>query len=76
MSLEEAITRSEKLRATWGMDIHVMNDTPEGEENFERGYFCVLDINLYIYTRHNYSKNHKVYHSTSQIIFELKKLFA
>lgn len=63
MKLLEAITKSHDLRDLWKMNIHVLNDIAEDEEDFDDNFFCVIDINLYIYVQHGYGKNQKVYYT-------------
>lgn len=45
------------------MDVHVLNEIEEREEDFDDNYICVIDINLYIYVKHDYCKNHKIYYT-------------
>ncbi len=74
MNLGEAIIRSQTLRDLWQMEVHVLNDMNEDEEDFDEKYFCVIDINLYIYVHHNYCKNRKVYY-TAQNFYRLSDIF-
>ncbi len=63
MKLEEAVIKAQHLRNLWKMEIHVMNNKNENDIDFDDEYFCVIEINLYIYIKHNYSKNNKVYYT-------------
>lgn len=63
MKLEKAVTRAQTLRDLWKMDIHIMNELDELNEYFGENYFCVIDINLYIYIHHSNTKNQKVYYT-------------
>lgn len=63
MKLGEAIIKSKKFRDLWIMDVHVLNELEEGSEEFDENYICVIDINLYIYVKHDYCKNHKIYYT-------------
>lgn len=62
MKLVEAITKSHKLRDLWKMDIHILNECDEEDQEFDDNYICVIDINLHIYVRHEYTKNQKIYY--------------
>lgn len=75
MKLEEAITKSQKLRDLWKMAVHVFNEVDEVDEDFDDEFFCVIDINLYIYVRHDYCKNHKVYYTAQNIYTQTDSIF-
>lgn len=75
MNLGEAITKSQKLRDLWKMDVHVLNEEDELDEHFDDDYFCVIDINLYIYVRHEYCKNHKVYYTAQNIYTKTDSIY-
>lgn len=70
MKLKKAIYRAQYLRNLWKMEVHVMNNSNEDDLKFNEDFFCVIDINLYIYVKHEYIKNHKVYYS-AQNFFKL-----
>lgn len=74
MNLGEAIIRAQHLRDLWRMDVHVMNELQEPEEDFDDNYFCVIEINLYIYVHHDHCANRKVYY-TAQNYFRLDDIF-
>lgn len=63
MKLERAIHRAQYLRNLWKMEVHVMNNNDEQEINFNEEFFCVIDINLYIYVKHEHIENHKIYYT-------------
>lgn len=62
MKLGEAIIKAQKHRDLWKMDVHVLNECEENTDDFDDNFICVIDINLYIYIRHDYCKNQKIYY--------------
>jgi hypothetical protein len=62
------------LRDLWRMDVHVFNEIGEIDEDFDDEFFCVIDINLYVYIHHDLCKNAKVYY-TALNYFRLDDIF-
>jgi len=56
VSLEEAISESQKRRDLFNQDVHVLRDN-------EQGYFTVLDMNLKVMLENSYLKEKKIYYT-------------